>query len=391
MATRALRRGLTIVALAGAFLVPAASAKSTPRIKLSLIPLPKSSLGPAARGLTLAQDSGVLANSDVGTGFKKLGRMTGYLLDYGDPYRGGAGVTAVETDVNKYRTARGAKRGLALGRKGDVAGVATLQKAGLAFTGTALARPAVGGRSFAFLWTSSITGVDPVSSVDLQWTEGRFVLQVQVAAGSQAAAESLGRKLAKRLDKRLRLALAGRLHGRPVKLPSKAGPYPPPGVPSLAALALQASDLGSPTNIDDQFYAFDPPALSEYQVDMQPAGAFADLTQVIDWWPSANEATFYSSVEYTLSTRDLSDFLGVPGVTSQLTPVDVTRVGDAAQASTLVFSPDSGGAVYLAVVALRSGQAADFVLVAGDSPIQSSDVQNLAQAMATRLDTGLAA
>jgi hypothetical protein len=166
MGTRALKAGLALAALAAAILVPAASAKSTPRIKLSLIPLPKGSLGPAARGLTLAQDSGILKNSDVPAGFKKLGRITGYLLDYGDPYRGGTGVTAIETDVNTYRTARGAKRGVPLGRKEDAAGVASLKDAGLAFSGKALARPTVGGRSFAFLWTSSVPGVDPVSIVE---------------------------------------------------------------------------------------------------------------------------------------------------------------------------------------------------------------------------------
>jgi hypothetical protein len=116
MGTSALRRGLAVAAPAAAFLVPAASAKSSARVHLQLIPLPKSTLGSAARGLALAQDSGVVADSAVPPGFKKLGRVTGYGLDYGDPYRGGTGITAVATGTSEYRTARGAKRGLALGR-----------------------------------------------------------------------------------------------------------------------------------------------------------------------------------------------------------------------------------------------------------------------------------
>jgi hypothetical protein len=390
MGTKALRRGLALVALAAAILVPAASAKSTPRIRLSVIPLPKSSLGPAARGLAIAQDSGVIKKSDVPPGFKQLGYLTGYLLQYGDPYRGGTGVTAVATDVNKYRTAGGAKRGVALGHKGDVEEIATLKDAGLAFTGEALARPKLGGRSFAFLWASTVAGVDPVSIVDVQWMEGWYTLQVQVAAGSSSAAESLARKLAKRLDKRLRLALARRLHAKPVSLPAKLKPGPPPGGPSLAALALQAADLGGVGTIDDQFYVVAPPALSEYELNASPTNGFDDLSQVIDWWGSTNEATFYSSVEFPLIASDLAALFGVPGDTSQPTPVDVSSVGDGAQAEILAFSPTNDSPVYFAIVALTSGQATDLLFTISGTAIQPSDVQNVVQAAANRFDAGLA-
>jgi hypothetical protein len=381
-------RALLAAATAGLLLVPLADARMSPSMKLSLVPLPKASLGSAARGLALAPDSGVVANAEVPAGFKKLGRLTGYGLDYGDPYRGGTGVTAIATGVSKYRTARGAKNGVALGRKNDVAEVATLKKLELAVTAQTLARPRLGGRGFAYGWTMTVAGADPVSIVNEQWTEGRFVAQVQVAAGSPTAAAGLARKLAKRLDRRLRLALAGRLHGKPVKPPPKLKAGPPPGGPSLAALALQASDLGGTTTISDQFYSVAPPALSEYQLDMEPAGPFADLVQLIDWYPTANEATFLSTIEYPLLTSDLSALFGVSGTTSPPTPVDVSSVGDAAQAETLQFTA-TGGSVYLAVVALRNDQATDFVLAASESAIQPPDVQNLAQAGANRLDAGL--
>jgi hypothetical protein len=380
-------RALLVAALVGLLLAPLASARTAPRVKLSLVPLAKSSLGSAAHGLALAQDSGVLTNSDVPVGFKTAGRLTGYLLDYGDAYRGGTGVTAIETDVNKYRTAAGAKRGLALGRKGDVTGVASLTEAGLAYTGKALARPKLGGRSFAFVWTSSIVGVDPVSVVDLQWTEGLFVLQVEVAAGSHPVAESLARKLAKRLDKRLRLGLAGRLHGKPVKLPPRPKAGPPPGGPPLSALVLQTSDLGGLATTEDQFYAADPPAISEYALDMRPAGTFDDLSQLIDWWPTTNEAAFFSNVEFPLAATELSAFAGVKPL---IIPVDVSTVGDAAQAEILQFVPSGGPTVDFAVVSLSSGQATDFILAGSQSAIQALDVQNLAQAAANRLDAGLA-
>jgi hypothetical protein len=336
--------------------------------------------------MTLAQDSGVLPNSAVSPGFELLGRTSGYLLDYGDAFRGGARVTAIQSYVNKYRSARGAKRAVAFARTEDVAGVAALNDAGLAFTGKTLARPSLGGRSFAFVWTSGIAGVDPVSIVDLQWSTGRFTLEMQVAAGTSTEAESLARKLAKRLDKRLRLGLAGRLHGKPVKLPPGPEAGPPPGGPSLAALALQASDFGGPATVQYQTYAVAPPAISEYDLDMRPAGAFDDLTQSIDWWPNANEAAFYSRVEVVLTVDLLAALVGTA---PQVTPVDVSSIADAEQAEILHFSTSSREA-YFTIVSVSSGQATNVLLAFSPSSIQPSDVQSLAQLAANRLDAGLA-
>ena len=380
-------RSLLAVAALAAVLVPTASAARGTNVKLSLVPLPKSSLGSAARGMTVAWDSGVLPNSAVSPGFKLLGRITGYVLDYGDPYRGGTRVTGIVTGVNKYRTARGAKRAVAWAHTTDVLGVAALNDAGLAFSGKALARPSLGGRSFAFVWTSGIADVDPVSTVDLQWSEGRFTLQVQVAAGTSTEAESLARKLAKRLDKRLRLGLAGGIHGKPVRLPRGPKAGPPPGGPDLAALTLQTSDFGGPATIQDQTYAVAPPALSEYDLDMQPAGAFDDLAQSIDWWPSANEAAFYLRLEVALTADLLTNLVGVPA--AEVTPVDVSGIGDAKQAEILHFSTRTREA-YFTIVSLSREQATDLLLAFSPSSIQPSDVQNLAQLAANRLDAGLA-
>ena len=381
-----MRKALPVAVLVATVLVSAAGASRARPVKLALVPLPRSALGSAARGMTLAQDSGNLPNSAVSPGFEALGRITGYLLDYGDAFRGGAGVTAIETYVNKYRTTRGAKRAVAFARTVDVAGVVALNDAGLAFSGKPLARPRLGGRSFAFLRTSGIAGVDPVSIVDLQWSNGRFTLEVQVAAGTSTEAESLARMLAKRLDKRLRLGLAVRLHGKPVKLPPRPKAGPPPGGPSLPALALQTSDFGGPATITDQAYAVAPPAISEYDLDMQPAGAFDDLAQTIDWWPSANEAALYLRVE-VIDTADL--LAALVGGTAQVTPVDVSSIGDAKQAEILHFSTSRREA-YFTMVSLSSGQATNLVLAFSPSPIQASDVRNVAQLAANRLDAGLA-
>jgi hypothetical protein len=377
---------LAVAALAAAVLVPTASAGHVKSAKLALIPLPKSTLGSAARGMALAQDSGVLPNSDVSPGYELLGRISGYRLDYGDAFRGGVRVTAIKSDVNKYRSTRGAKRAVAFARSQDVAGVAALNDAGLAFTGKALTRPSLGDRSFAFVWTSGIAGVDPVSIVDLQWSNGRFTLGVQVAAGKSTEAETLARTLAKRLDRRLRLGLAGRLHGKPVKLPPRPKAGPPSSGPSLAALALVAPDFGGSASVQYQTYAVAPPAISEYDLDIKPAGAFDDLTQSIDWWPNVNEAAFYSRVEIVLNAELLESLVGSA---PQVTPVDISSIGDAKTAEILHFSTSSREA-YFTIVSVSSGQATNLLLAFSPSSIQPSEVQNLAQLAANRLDAGLA-
>src|SRR5256885_17071502 len=116
-----MKKVLVVAALAAVALVSAASA-SAARVKLSLIPLPKAALGSSAHGLALAHDSGVISNTaaanrtaDASPGtFKKLGRVTGYALDYGSAYSAAAGIPDVRTAIEQSKTSAGAKRGPAV-------------------------------------------------------------------------------------------------------------------------------------------------------------------------------------------------------------------------------------------------------------------------------------
>ena len=110
-------RGLIVVAVLAAVAVPAASAKS-PAVKLSVLPLPSTALGPA-KSLPLQYDSGVVTNAEAAAYslggakaslFAGFGRFTGYALDYGIDASGGSGVTEVTTEVDKFVQARGARR-----------------------------------------------------------------------------------------------------------------------------------------------------------------------------------------------------------------------------------------------------------------------------------------
>jgi hypothetical protein len=109
MATRSTRACLLAGVFAAAVLVPAASDQTPIKVtlvKLTRVPLPKSALGPAGSSLPLARDSGVVSNtkaasqSSAGVTARKLtrlGRVTGYLLDYGNPFGSGAGIREIQT------------------------------------------------------------------------------------------------------------------------------------------------------------------------------------------------------------------------------------------------------------------------------------------------------
>jgi hypothetical protein len=380
------KKVLLFVALGAAVLVPAASAKSAARVKISLIPLPKSALGSAAHALALAHDSGGISNTaaanrtaDAGPAtFKKLGRLSGYALDYGDAYSGAAGITDVRTTIEQYKTSAGAKRGLAFWRKED-AQLGALDNPGFTVTDALVKVPAVGKTRFAYLTSFSASNIAPVSSLDERVADGHYVLEVTVSAGSASAAKALAPKLAKKLDARLRLALAGRLHAKPVKLPAKQKAGPPTGGPDLSAMALQTSDLSGPAEIVANQYSVDPAILdfvdlansSEYDVLMLPAGPFDILIQEIEWYPTANGASFNSDFLNAFSLSQVGS-----------TALDLSSVGDGAQGS---ITPDSqlsqGG------VALTKGQLSEFIDVAvAQSSIDSSDVTNLAQTAASKID-----
>ena len=385
------------VVLVAAVLAPAASASRSHRVKLAVVVLPKSALGTAGRSLAVVPESGPVSNLEAVSNsvsaqsntFDKFGRITGYELAYGDRYSGRSGVTAIWTGIDKYKTPAGAKRGLAFWRKDDPK-MTVLKPYGLDVTVKALKVTKVGSHRFAAGSTITVPNAVPLALVDEQFTDGRYVLHADVAAGSLAAAAHLAGKLARTLDHRLRLAEAGRLHHKPVKLPPRLDSGPPPGGPDLATLALTSADFGGRATIQDGEYATpSTPALSTYLLDMEPAGDFADLSQFIDWFPTANDAAQLARFEGVAFSWAFSEqvLASAPG---QFTPVDVSAVGDNAYGAIVSIAQQGEPTVYVGIVALSAGQAADLVIVASESPIQSADLLNLAQITANRLDTGLA-
>ena len=369
-----MKKVLLVAVLAAAVLVPSASATRAHSVNLALVPLPKPALGSAAHAFALAHDSGAVSNDSAASHtpdataatLKKLGRVNGYALEYGNAFTGAAGVTDVHTGIEQYKTSADAKRGLAFWQKED-SKLGALNQPGFAVTNVLVKVPAVGTMSFAYLTSYSASNIAPLSGIDEQAVDGRYVLDVIVTAGSASTAKALAPKLAKKLDARLRLALKGRLHAKPVRLPKlKAGP--PPGGPDLSTLALQASDLVGPATIDKQ-YVIDPAAISDYSVIMLPGGPFDILDQEIEWYPATNEASFFADFENASA-------LAQPGTTA----LDLSTLGAGAQGSVTERSSISTG-----LVVFSTGHLAEFLFTAVQGSIGTGDVTSVAQAAANKI------
>jgi hypothetical protein len=406
-------KGLAVAVVVAAVLVPAAAAKSRapapelpsllslPQsklglaaakshhsgVKLALLPLPKSKLGPAAAHLKIAFGSG--PQPSYSSEEKKLGRVTGYMLMYGSPFLANPGLDEVSTSVDAYKTARKAKHAVPYWKKEEFGSFfKQLTQLNLTATVAALPAPAIGGRHWAELVTMSVPNYGSVYLVSEELSDGKYVLDLEVAAGSQALAKSYAAAKARLLDKRLHLGLNGRLHGHPAALPED----PPDGPPATgfdpATAALEESDLPG-AEIQYQGYDWFSGALSSYDVEFQPGGSFDSVEQTINVMPTTNSAGFVASFIPALAVAEFVSY-GGPNETIQVTPVDVSAVGDEAQAYVLSISGPSE-TEEVAVVALHSGPVADIVyaLETTNLSVDPADVQTLAQSAATRLDAAL--
>jgi opacity protein-like surface antigen len=364
-------------ALAAAVLVPAASASHPHRVRLALVPLPKSALGQAAHTFLVARDSGPVSNESAASHtrdatkatFKKMGRLNGYAVEYGNAFTGAAGITDVRTSIEQYKTPGDARRALAFWKKED-ARLSKLDNPGFSVTSlpVQLPAPAAGTSHFAYLTSYSASNIAPVSGIDEQIADGRYVLGVIVTAGTASDAVALAPTLAKKLDVRFRQARRGHLHGKPVRLPKlKAGP--PSGGPDLSVLALRKSDLLGKATVSKAYFV-DPAAISAYSVFMLPAGPFDALDQEIEWFPVANEASFFVDFQNAASLAERG-----------AAALDLSAVGHGAQGSVTQRSDIGGGQVFLA-----SGHLAEFIFMVREGSMSPDAVTSVAQAAANRID-----
>jgi len=376
---------LLAVFIVAATFVPAAAsashgAQAQRHLRLSLVPLQSSQLGPAGASLPIEFDSGTVSNRDAGTP-QNFGRVSGYLLDYGDPYSGGAGVTSIQTQVEQFRTSGGAKKDLRFWKESDKLEGPLYRAIGIADGAGFFKVRAIGSGRFAHLMSLRIPNADPLYLVDEAASMGRFVLHATVWAGTASTAKKLAPALTAKVMHRLRLLLAGRLHGKPPNLPPPPTAGPPPGGPDLAPFVIDPSDLSGQTAVTSQGYGIDPTARSNYGIELRPAGPYDLFAQSVNWYADANEATW----EGTL----VSAFLFGVGSGDSVAQVDLSAVGDNAHGLILPGTDDSGAPIWEAVVVMWQGQAFDIAVGESSASIQPSSVVSLAKAMAAHLDAGL--
>jgi hypothetical protein len=381
------RGALVAAAVAVALLSVASAPGASQQPKLALLPLPKSALGQAGRSLSLAADSGADSNAHAaaqGTGdftaeqLKHLGRVSGYLLDYGSPFSDTSGVSQIQTEVEQYKSPAQARRALAFWRKQEL-DVRLLKKFGLHVAFKKLALSDVHGQHWAYLTTLSTKGLSPLHGVDAQLLDGDYLLDVNVA-GSPAQVEKLVPALVRKLDRRLRLAQSGRLQAKSVTLPH-AKPGPPAHGPKPAQMVLTRSDVGKPATIRHGGYvspknSFDEYALSAYDLAMAPAGSFGFLQQEVSATRTAVEVRYFSAVA--------AGAFSSAGI-GTVTPVDLSSVGDNAFGEILQIQ-NGAQSVYEALIVLSRDKYLDFLSVASKTKLAAADVQSLAQKAAQRLN-----
>lgn len=394
MGTRAIRGGAAAAAVAAAILVPGAAASRTAQVKLAIVPLPKSALGAAARALPIARDSGVVSNADAASNstakvtpaqLSRLGRVTGYLLDYGTPFSGRPGIREIQTEIDRYRSVADARNGLAFWRRDEVKGPSLLKKFGLGLSLTKLQLPGVAGASWSYGGTLVVKGLESMHGVDAAFQQGHYVLDVSVSAGSAANAERLAPTIARALYQRARLALTGRLHAGSVTLPRRLQPGPPPHGPKPADMVLTTSDFSGSSTIQHQGYgkpknSLDQNALSAFDLTIAPAGSFLDVSQEVLVGGSRLEVKYFAAVLLGEAAYGL-------GSKSPPIPVALGGIGDGARAG-IVKVAAGGRTGYAAVVVLSRGSYLDFVVATRLSAISKAEVRKVAQSGAKRLDAG---
>lgn len=406
----ALKRVALVVILAGALLVPATTASAShprARIRLASVPLQTAQLGPAGASFALNSDSGSISSegylvvevdaeggATLGTYESVVagtsGLIGGYVLDYGDPYTGSAGVTGIRSSVAEYKTRADARKGLAAARQEDAYLKNELASPYLTVTEKAIKPSLVGQARFGYLATQAAPNLNPIVRLDEQVAAGRFVLDLTVTAGSASAAETAASRLVRVLHRRLQLMLGGHATGTPAPRPPRLHAGQAPGAPDLSTMVLQPADVGQSHSIYlFEGYSAAPPALSFYDMTLQPAGTYGYLDQQIGWWPTATEATYAQIYGAANASGGFGIAIGfAPHASSRggvtVTPVDLSSVDDPATGY-LVTGPGESDAL----VTVTNGQAGESIVGASHGTLHVSDVQSLAQAAADRLDAGL--
>ena len=406
------RQALLLTAAAVALLAviagPSATAGGSLQSRLALMPLSKVDLGPTAALLPLDRDSGVETNAQAvdntasstmtAAGFAKLGRITGYSLDYDDATGAalsvGHGLLEVQTTVELYRSAADAARGLAFWKKDELSAT-KLRISGVKISLAALKAPAVGTASFAYSGAERVAGKPPVYGVDVYFTTGQIVAEVSVSAADKATSPPLALALAPKLAARIAGVIAGTITGPPVPLPGKAKAGPPPGGPALAPVALTPADLGG-GKVSSQGYELDPDLnpISDYDRAIVGGSTYISFDEQVELFHSTTEASYGANVlGRALSSKSFfqqvagADFKQANITVTAVSPIHVSA-GDEAFAARATFHAASGVNIYAGFIVLRVGSTVETIYAFG-LKLTPASIVSLAQLAGTRAETKL--
>ena len=343
------------------------------------MPLPVSVLGSGGNGLSLdPRDSGARTNAAAaadatgkvtGAQLTRLGRITGYQLDYSDPaaYAQGHGLIELTTGVDVYHDAGAASRALTFWRQDDLLN-RTYASSLMSVSVKWYSAGAVGGRSYALLFELAPAGAPPVYETDLAFTRGDLLGAVSLTGASGDGIEAEAAGLAQKLSARIRAARAGRLRGRPVRVPPKPKAGPPARGPDPSKLVLRPADLGG-GKVKKEGYTVGPErdALSTYDRQMTPAGSFPFLESEVSLFQSTDEARFIAAAlgatfaSPAAAKRELGPTIGgqrITGIHTETTPIGVPG----ASAATLVtVTVADRAALVFEFVVLRDGAAVELL------------------------------
>ncbi len=301
-----MKAGVAGVALAVGFTLAAVGSAAggetgISSVQLATMLLPKAALGAQAANLPLTQDSGVVSNRLAAANanghvtaadLTRLGRITGYALDYGGAPAGGNGLDEAGSAVNLYETSAEARAGLTFWRK-DEQNIGYLRAVGFVISQRLGAAPGLGGASFLERDTVTLTGKPPLQSATVLFQLGRTLAGVSVSGAAGTNAAGLALSLARDLRTRVGAVLSGKIAASRSALRSKLRPGPPLNGPKLDALAVTSADLGG-GKIASQGYALDADLnpVSEYQRKFSPGGPFAVVAEQVALFRSPTQASF---------------------------------------------------------------------------------------------------
>jgi len=389
---------LVAAAAAAAALVagaPAGASTGTPAA-LASMPLPASALGTQVAGLPLAADSGVVTNSKAagnasghvtGAQLAKLGRLTGYQLDFGGMPRS-ARLSEVQTGVEEYTSSGAAVHGLAFWKQDDLK-VDEAKTLGAKVSIARFDASGLGSGSFGDAGTIVLKGMPTIAGADVGFRFGRYLGSVTVEGRSVDDVRALAVRDARALRARMRDVLAGRVTGSATPLP-KAGR--PRGGPDLAALALGPKDF-TIAHVTSQGYKLDSDLnpVAEYERKMSPAGTIASLQESVALFGDVTQARSALTVLRLGLTNKAAMKAAMGSTFSYSSHAVAVQAGDDAFGVLGVAHAHNGASIYLGYVLVRVGRTVELVVIGSPMsiPVTNSSLGLLGRVVADRVSQGL--